>query len=300
MRRVGRRAGDSRRWMLVVAVVAVSASGCRRPAAGTAAAPPPDYARFENDYAWPREAAAYEPLVARFTPPEGFTRVRVVELSWAEWLRHLPMAPEGTPVVFLSGSVIVPAGSSSLAGVIDMDVRENQECTDVIHRLRAEYLRWAGREEEIVFRLTGSEDSVVSWPKWKQGYRPDWDGRRLRFYQTGQPGGSRKSFDAFLATVFGWCGSDSMASDGRRAPPDDVQIGDFFVHPGHPGHAVMVADLAIDQHGQKKALILQGYMPAQSPHLLAHSGEPWFDLDTTKPFDSPRWGEFPWTELRRF
>jgi hypothetical protein len=290
-----------RPWVVgMAAVIGVSAAGCRPRAAGTATAAPPDYTRFENDYAWPREAASYEPLVARFPPPEGFTRVPVAELSWGEWLRHLPMLPEGTPVVTETGGLIGGPESGWLAGVIDMDIRENQECTDVIHRLRAEYLRWAGRDEEIVFRLTGSGDSVVSWPKWKQGYRPSWDGRRLRFHQTGQPGRSRKSFDAFLATVFAWCGTDSMSLDGHRPQPDDVRIGDFFIHPGDPGHAVLIADLAVDRQGARKALILQGYLPAQSPHLLARSGEPWFDLDTTKPFDSPRWGEFKWSELRRF
>jgi hypothetical protein len=282
--------------------MALAASGCRQSAARTAAPPaaPPDYTRFENDYAWPRAAPAYEPLAARFPAPEAFARVAVTELSWGEWLRHLPMAPEGTPVTSLSGALILPPGSPSLAGVIDMDIRENQECTDVIHRLRSEYLRWAGREDEIVFHLTGSGDQSVSWPKWKQGYRPEWDGRSLRFYQTGRPGRSRESFDAFLATVFAWCGCDSMSLDGRHPPPEDVQIGDFFIHPGSPGHAVLIADLATNAEGRKRALILQGYLPAQSPHLLGNAGEPWLELDTTKPFDSPRWGEFPWSELRRF
>jgi hypothetical protein len=91
-----------------------------------------------------------------------------------------------------------------------------------------------------------------------------------------------------------------MSLDGRHPPPEDVQIGDFFIHPGSPGHAVLIADLATNAEGRKRALILQGYLPAQSPHLLGNAGEPWLELDTTKPFDSPRWGEFPWSELRRF
>jgi len=290
-----------RAWVVAVAAIVGLAAGCRHPRLRAGAPPsPPDYTRFENDYAWPRAAPTYEPLVARFPAPEGFTRVPVAELSWAEWLRHVPMLPQGAPVVTETGRVIGGPGSDWLAGVIDMDLRENQECTDVIHRLRSEYLRWAGREDEIVFHLTGSGDQSVSWPKWKQGYRPDWDGRRLRFYQTGDPGRSRRSFDAFLATVFAWCGCDSMSLDGHHPQPDDAQIGDFFIHPGSPGHAVLIADLATNAQGQRKALILQGYRPAQSPHLLARAGEPWFDLDTTSAFDSPRWGEFKWSQLRRF
>jgi hypothetical protein len=284
----------------MVACVGLVLGGCGRPIVRAPAPAPPDYARFDNDYPWPRAAQVYEPLVARFPPPEGFERVPVQFGSWGEWLQHLPMLPEGTPVVTESGRVVGGLGSDWLAGVIDMDIRKNQECTDVIHRLRAEYLRWAGREDEIVFHLTGSGDTEVSWPKWQHGYRPEWDGRRLRFYQTGQPGRSRRSFDAFLATVFAWCGTDSMALDGARADPEDVQIGDFFIHPGDPGHAVVIVDLAANEQGQTKALILHGYLPAQSPHVLARSGDPWFDLDTTRPFDSPRWGDFQWSELRRF
>ena len=71
----------------------VCAPGCRREAA--APQPPPDYSRFENDYWWPREADAYEPLAARLAPPRGFTRMEVAKLSWGEWLRHLPMLPRG-------------------------------------------------------------------------------------------------------------------------------------------------------------------------------------------------------------
>lgn len=284
----------------IVVIVGLSASGCRRPGARTPLPPPPDYTRFSNDYPWPRAAPAYVPLAARFPPPRVFTRVAVAELSWGEWLRHLPMLPPGSPVVTESGRRIGGAESEWLAGVVDIDVRKDQECTDTIQRLRAEYLRWAGREDEIVFHLTGSGDREVSWPRWRQGYRPEWDGRRLRFYQTGRPGRSRRSFDAFLATVFAWCGTDSLALDGHRAPPNDVQIGDFFIHPGDPGHAVIIVDLATDRQGRRKALILQGYLPAQSPHLLARSGDPWFELDTSHPFDSPRWGDFGWSELRRF
>jgi len=288
-------------WLLGMAVgVGLSVSGCGRLIARAPAPSPPDYTRFDNDYPWPRVAATYEPLVARLPPPEGFERVPVQFGSWGEWLQHLPLLPAGSPVVTETGRVIGGGESSWLAAVLDMDLRQYQECTDVIHRLRSEYLRWAGREDEIVFHLTGSGDTEVSWPKWKQGYRPDWDGRRLRFYQTGQPGRSRRSFDAFLATVFAWCGTDSMALDGRRADPSDVQIGDFFIHPGDPGHAVIIVDLAADTSGRQRALIAQGYLPAQSPHILAQAGDPWFALDPTQPLHSPRWGEFEWSELRRF
>jgi len=38
-----------------------------------------------------------------FAPPDGFLRPPVEAGSFAEWLRHLPLAPDGTPVRLYDG-----------------------------------------------------------------------------------------------------------------------------------------------------------------------------------------------------
>jgi hypothetical protein len=172
---------------------------------------------------------------------------------------------------------------------------------DVILRLRAEYLRWADREDEIVFNLTG--EGTISWKQWKTGMRPRLEGSRLRFHKTAEPDASRATFDRYLDSVFAWCGTYSLAQDGRKVRFQELQVGDFLVHGGEPGHghAVLIADLARDEAGSLHALILQGYKPAQSPHVLAPgSGDAWFALDPEQPLDVPRWGVFEWSELRGF
>ena len=253
-----------------------------------------------GDYLWPHSETAYEPIARRLPPPRGFTLASAADGSYKQWLRHLPLKPKGTPVRSRDADVILPGRSPVLAGVLDMDVRRNQECADTVIRLRAEYLRWAGREDQIVFHLTS--EGKISWPEWKKGMRPRLEGNRLVFHKTAHPDSSRASFERYLDAVFTWCGTLSLDKDGQPVPAEDIQIGDFFVHGASPGHAVLVVDLARDDAGNLKALLLQGYMPAQSAHILAPRGarNAWFDLDPEKPVDTPIWGAFEWGELRRF
>jgi hypothetical protein len=74
--------------------------------------------------------------------------------------------------------------------------------------------------------------------------------------------------------------------------------GDFFVVGGHPGHAVLVLDVAEDDRGHSWALIGQGFMPAQDFQVLAHDGDPWFSLDGDT-VQTPFWPAFSWSALRR-
>lgn len=250
-------------------------------------------------YPWPQNEPDFTPLAQRIEAPEGFARVNAGEGSWAEWLRHLPVRKPGTLVRDLGGSSVVAANLYPPAAVLDMDVRKYQECADVVLRLRAEYLLQAGRDEQIVFHLTGGGD--ISWPQWKQGMRPRYDGRRLHFARTGQPCSSRECFDAFLHSVYEWCGTLSLATEGTVVGSGAPRIGDFFVHGGSPGHGAIIVDLATDGAGRWRALLAHGYMPAQTPHVLrTPGGATWFDLERDKPVRLPIWGSFTWSELRRF
>ena len=290
----------ARRALWMAAVAGLCLSGCRESSSGAAGAdtePGLPVTRASEDFAWPRVTQVYEPLHRRFPVPGGFERVDASTGGWEEWLRHLPLRPPNTPVVDEQGGTILRGNSRALGAVVDMDVRKHQECADVILRLRAEYLRWAGRNEEIVFNLTGG--GKVSWPNWQQGYRPRVRGGNLSFSQTARADSSRRSFDKYLGTVFGWCGTLSLSTEGRHVEFAELRIGDFLVHGGSPGHAVLMVDLAVNEQGAKRGLLLQGYMPAQSVHVLAVGGEPWFELEANRPVDTPLWGEFTWDELRR-
>lgn len=299
--------GRSGRWVLwhgvlaaVLPVILALAEGCtsRNPSATVGSAGAIQGAA--EDYPWPRYERGHTPIAVRLPSPPGFARIPVADRSWAQWLRHLPLRAPGTPVVSRDRRVILPGDSPLVAGVVDLDVRQNQECADTILRLRAEYLRWAGRDSEIVFRLTSGD--TISWPEWRRGMRPRLHGDRLRFHRLAVPDSSRGCFERFLDAAFAWCGTYSLALEGLSVPIVEARVGDFFVHPGSPGHAVLIADLARDDSGRQKALLVQGYMPPQSAHVLApsHDGA-WFDLAPGRPLHIPIWGgAFRVSELRRF
>ena len=90
-----------------------------------------------------------------------------------------------------------------------------------------------------------------------------------------------------------------MLADATRAVKRaDLRAGDFFVVGGHPGHGVLLLDVAEDDHGHRWALIGQGFMPAQDFQVLAHEGDPWFSLDGAS-VETPFWSAFPGSALRR-
>ena len=274
------------------------ASGANEPEVPDTSHNPINFPLTAQDYPWPQTAVQYEPLVKRFRTPRGFNRVKVTTGSWAEWLRHLPLLPAQTPVRSREGNIILPGNSPWLGAVIDMDVRKNQECADTIMRLWAEYLLLVGQDSEIAFPVSGGD---ISWLEWKRGTRPRLVGNYLRFSRTAEPDSSRRSFERYLDAVCAWCGTYSLVEASRPVPLSDIRIGDLFVHGGTPGHAVLVADLASTTEWLTKALLLQGFMPAQSAHVVnLDANTTWYGLRADRRISIPMWGEFGISELRRF
>ena len=251
------------------------------------------------DYAWPHPSGRYEPLANRIPPPRGFERLAVTDRSFGQWLRFLPLAPSGTPAVSWDGVVKHPGDAPYFAAVADLDVRKHQECADTIFRLRAEYLRWARREGEIAFNL--GDGGRLTWSDWKRGVRPVLEGRKLVLRRTGAPGASRAEFDRYLAAVFNWCGTLSLLEDGDPVALEDIRAGDFFVHGGSPGHAVLVVDVARNGSGRTKAVLLEGLIPAQTAHIpsLGPLG-PWFDVQSRWPLNLAKYCALSKSDLRRF
>ena len=251
-----------------------------------------------TDYPWKHATTVYEPLARRVPVAEGYTRVSLVDRSWGQWLRCLPVLPAGSDVRAVDGSVAWPGASPFISTVIDIDVRKNQECADVICRLRAEYLKWAGKESKISF--SAGDGVRISWPEWKRGVRPRYDGRRLHLERRGTPGSSRADFDRYLATMFAWCGTATIQPDLHPVPAGQEQVGDLFLRAGNSGHCVLIVDLARDGAGRTKAMFAQGWLPARSPHVVANDYDAWIVMDPTRPVNVPPWGDFRWSELRRF
>lgn len=225
-------------------------------------------------------------LAERIAPPAGAARPPLSRRSFGGWLRHLPLLPAGSPVRLFDGRL--KARQDVHAAVADLDVprRDLQQCADAIMRLRAEYLLASGRPEAIAFH-------------------PDIGKPRALTYH----GASRADFMRYLIRVFAEAGSASLQAELPRAS-GPVQPGDVLIQGGHPGHAVLVLDVAEAQVGatrRRYLLIGQSFMPAQQFHVVRNLGDaalsPWFDeaaLDSSRGLATPEWLPFFRRDVRRF
>jgi uncharacterized protein DUF4846 len=120
-------------------------------------------------------------------------------------------------------------------------------------------------------------------------------GTRLTTYNSRSSGGNkRQQLDQFLEIVFSYCGTISL--DRELDPVNDLsnlKTGDIFIKPGSPGHAMIVMDVAINNKGEKIFLLAQGFMPAQSIHIVKNLSDetmnPWYRVDDGLKIITPRW-----------
>ncbi|HEU4409404.1 MAG TPA: DUF4846 domain-containing protein [Polyangiaceae bacterium] len=285
------------------AQAAPGASAPKAAAAGTAEALS-DYPWFsERRLGWPEPVAR---LSERFAPPPGFARVPLGAGSFGAWLRALPLAAEGSEVRSFRGGLVREAGHPNVAAVVALDVggEDVQQCADSIMRLHAEW-RWSRGDRAVSYRAASGV--AMPYERWARGERPRPEGLSLRWAPRALPGGGYPSFRAYLTEVFRYANTGSLAAQGAKVAPGELRPGDFFVLPGAPGHAVLVVDVATDAAGRRAALLAQGFMPAQSFHVLRpdaeaalSAGSAWFLLDPEAPgVKTPFWPTFPWASLRR-
>ncbi len=253
-------------------------------------------------YSW-LEGDAISTVVDSIPVPAGFLRVAVAPGSFGEWLRHLPLKPADSGVVLHDGRPVADHGT--VAAVIDIDVGRNdlQQCADAVMRLRAEYLFSRRLTGLIGFELYSGER--YRFVAYAEGRTPVPSGERIA-WRSGPPrDSSHASLRRWLDIVYGFASTRSLAHELRPVDdPADAAIGDVFIHPGAPGHAVIVVDLAVDPtDGRKLALLAQSSTPARDVHVLRNTLEPslgaWFELIEGRPLITPGRAFGP-NELRRF
>lgn len=75
-------------------------------------------------------------------------------------------------------------------------------------------------------------------------------------------------------------GTASLSRELVPVSTDDLQIGDIFIIGGHPGHAMVIVDMAMDKLGNKAIMVSQSYMPAQDIHIVTNLNDkrvsPWY------------------------
>jgi hypothetical protein len=322
-----------RRTFVISALVGLSAIACRPHAESRAEAvpevrrdvgavthapqkapvAPPEPDRAEalrasfDQYPWLADTKADVPapvdtLEARIAPKRGFVRLPVTPGSFGAFLRGLPLAAPGTPVMSYAGDVIRAADHPNVAAVAAIDVgkRDLQQCADSIVRLHAEWRFAAGGRDQAYRAASGMQ---LSFPRFAQGERLQVTEGKPRLFPGARPSEPTHALlRTWLDDVFGWTNTGALVRDARKVALAELRPGDFFVVSGSPyGHAVLVLDVAKNAEGRRALLLGQGFVPAQSFHVLRTSaGEAWFELDEEAgEIKTPFWSPFPFSSLRR-
>jgi hypothetical protein len=213
-------------------------------------------------------AAMVYKTIGTIPVPDGFRRMNEHTDSFGVWLRTIPLKKDKTVYLF---NGLVKANQNAQFAVIDISVgdKDLQQCADAVMRLRAEYLYAQNRGMEFV----------------------DFGGRKYKW--PGQQG-SREKFENYLQNVFGWCGSASLEKQLKRVQNfSSLSVGDVFIKGGFPGHAMLVADVAINEKGNKVYLLMQSYMPAQSIHIVVNpmndKMSPWYEVNNNENIITPEY-----------
>ena len=238
--------------------------------------------------------------VGSIETPNGFSRVEVT--GFGQYLRNLPLKPEGTKVKLYDGSTKYWQGGAY--AVVDMEIGKSdlQQCADAVIRLRAEYLWHARRYSDIHFNFTSG--FRADYTQWAEGYRIKVSGNKVEWYKAAEEDYSYQTFRKYLDRVFMYAGTASLSRELSKVSIDDVKIGDVFILGGHPGHAMIVVDMATDANGRKAILVAQSYMPAQDIHVVTNLDDkklsPWYIIDSsTTSFSFPEWS-FDASQIKRF
>ncbi len=241
-------------------------------------------------------------IAERFEPPTGFKRIETKDDSFGAFLRSLPLKPHGSLVKYYNGEV--KRNNSVYCGVVDLEIgkRDLHQCADAIMRLRADYLRMQKRFDEIQF--TFNTGFVANYGKWKKGYRIHFTGQKFYWTKDTQPSDSEASYWKYLEYVFSFAGTHSLAQELPAVDESEMQIGDIFLWGGHPGHGVIIVDMAMNEEtGEKCFMLAQSYMPAQEIQILINPNDsemsPWYPQDFGEFLLTPEW-RFEKGFLKRF
>ena len=254
-------------------------------------------------YQWLDEYENSQAIASRIQIPDGYRRIEVEPVSFAYWLRHLPLK-EGRPSGYLYDGGEKSNQSAHFA-VVDIDVggKNLQQCADAVIRLRAEYLYSIGDSERIHFNFTSGDRA--NYAQWAQGYRPVVNGNSVRWIKSGVEEHSYDNFKRYLERVFIYAGSYSLSAELQDVQDvKEMKIGDVFIVGGFPGHAVIVVDMAVNEGtGEKLFLLAQSYMPAQDIHILKNPTNPvlspWYEQGFGEVLNTPEW-TFRKSNLKRF
>lgn len=187
--------------------------------------------------------------------PSGFERVEVQQGSFGDFIRHFPLRKRGSKMLYYNGqnAFFQYFGYA----VLDLPLISSQEyCADAVQRMRAEYLFSQGRTGELKFRT--------------------FDGKVLKFNGNAS---DRDAMEQYLCRVYDATNTGTIRNQLSPKNLNDIQPGDVLVYAAggrhEYGHAVLVADVAVNKAtGKKVVLLAQSSMPALTMHIVRNVSNP--------------------------
>lgn len=247
--------------------------------------------------------AAVDTLEARFPTPPGYQRVSLEPGSFGEWLRDLPLAAEGTPVLNNVGDSVFSGNDDYVAAVVAIDVGAGdlQQSADAVIRLHGEWLWASDKPNAISYKSTTKLDMPFS--RWAKGQRLLAAGPNMGWVVKGKPRDQTyNDFRQYIDAVMLWSNNVSLGMRSIKVEdPAQLTPGDFFLQGHGKGHAVIVLDVAQKPTGERVALLgIALQSPAQSIHVMRLGRETaWFSLRPPNAVLTPRSDEFAWADLMR-
>ena len=240
---------------------------------------------------------------ARFNLPRDYERTKVDSASFADYLRHLPLKPDGALVTYFDGRT--KPNDNVYDAVVDLPIgtRDLHQCADAVMRLRADYLFQAKDYDSIHFNFTNG--FKADYANWRKGKRIVVNGNQVFWKQKTQPSDTERDFWKYLEMVFSYAGTASLSKELKTVSIEEMRIGDVFIKGGFPGHAVIVVDMAINKSTNDRVFLLaQSYMPAQEIQVLKNPNDPnltpWYKLSNiSTELRTPEW-KFKKEALKRF
>lgn len=208
------------------------------------------------------------PEIGSIQVTTGFRRISQPKGSFGEWIRKLPLKKDKTVYTF-DGSPKKNQQAQYAVLAISIGNKDLQQCADAVMRLRAEYLYEYEKYDRIIF----------------------WDNNNKAYPLLSKS--NRQQFDQYLEKVFTMCGTLSLEKQLKPlADLSSLKMGDVLIQGGSPGHAMLVADMAINDAGKLEFILAQSYMPAQDIHIvinpLRKDKSPWYSLNDSM-IVTPEW-----------
>ncbi len=247
-------------------------------------------------------------IETRFNPPAGYTRISVEKDSFGDYLRKYPLKKYGEQALLYNG--LVSDEASKLGVFIQPDpLVWAQQCADTAIMLRAEYLYEQGRYNEICFEfVNGFECDFLNWAAGMRPVISGPNGNTVNWVdKRGTQGVAELDYSyenllEYLKEIYVYANTDSLVQQFGKRSASEIQPGDIIVASQYElriqageqgidaptlGHAMVVADVAENEAGERVFLLVEGTTPATEPCVVEdpkNPGQMWFKFDQNGTF----------------